>query len=74
MCPKCGAATEPIDIGVEGLPLEQWQLCPACYVVTWSDHDGLHVRQGVPVPKGVAPGGEPTPGEPTPLMHEPQEC
>jgi hypothetical protein len=48
-CPKCGAETEPIEIAVEGLPLEQLQLCPACYLVTWRDHEGFHIRQGSPV-------------------------
>jgi hypothetical protein len=48
-CPKCGAATEPIEVVVEGLPFEQLQLCPACYLVTWRDHEGFHVRQGSPV-------------------------
>jgi hypothetical protein len=52
-CPKCGVEMEPIEIGVEGLPLQELQLCPGCYLVTWSDQDGPHVRQGVPVKKGV---------------------
>jgi hypothetical protein len=57
-CPKCGFAMEPIDTGVDGPPVKQLQLCPACYLVTWSDQDGLHARQGVPVKKGVSPQGE----------------
>jgi hypothetical protein len=68
-CPKCGVAMEPIDIGVEGLPLEQLQLCPACYLVTWNDENGLHARQGVPVKKGVSPHREPK----LPIG-EPDEC
>jgi hypothetical protein len=51
-CPKCGAETEPIEIAVEGLPIEQLQLCPACYLVTWRDHEGFHIRQGSPVKEG----------------------
>jgi hypothetical protein len=47
-CPKCGAETEPIEIAVEGLPLDQLQLCPTCYLVTWRDQEGFHVRQGFP--------------------------
>jgi len=48
-CPKCGIEMEPIDIEVEGLPLQQLRLCPLCYLVAWNDEDGLHVRQGVPM-------------------------
>ena len=55
-CPKCGAATEPIEVAVEGLPLEQLQLCPACYLVTWRDHEGFHIRQGSPVREGGGDG------------------
>jgi hypothetical protein len=40
---------EPIEIGVEGLALQQLQLCPGCYLVMWHDDGGFHVRQGVPV-------------------------
>ncbi len=47
---------ELIEAGVEGPPLEQLQLCPSCYLVTWSDHDGLHARQGVPAKKGSTSG------------------
>jgi hypothetical protein len=55
-CPKCGAKTEPIEIAVEGLALEQLQLCPACYLVTWRDHEGFHIRQGSPVKEGHSCG------------------
>src|SRR5579864_4196549 len=68
-CPKCGAEMEPIEIGVEGLPLEQLQLCPGCYLVTWHDQDGLQVRQGVPMKKGLRP-----PSEAGWLAGEPEEC
>jgi hypothetical protein len=67
-CPKCGLEMEPIEIGVEGLPLQDLQLCPGCYLVTWSDQDGPHVRQGVPMKKGVRPGGEPS------AAREPEQC
>ena len=68
-CPKCGVEMEPIDIGVEGPPLQELQLCPGCYLVMWSDKDGLHVRQGVPMKKGVN-----LPSEPTGMAGEPAEC
>ena len=68
-CPKCGVEMESIEIGVEGLPLQQLQLCPGCYLVTWRGQDGLHVRQGVPVKRGVN-----LLREPTWLVGEPEEC
>src|SRR5579863_6636103 len=46
-CPQCGVEMEPIETGVEEPPLQQLQLCPGCYIVTWIDQRGLHVRQGV---------------------------
>jgi Zn-finger nucleic acid-binding protein len=49
LCPKCGAEMESISVGAEGPPVEQLQLCPRCYLVTWCDKDGLHVQQGLPV-------------------------
>ena len=55
-CPKCGVEMEPIDVEVEGLRVQELQLCPSCYLVTWSDQDGPHVRQGVPMKTGVHPG------------------
>jgi len=73
-CPKCGVEMEPIDIvvdglkGADGLPLQHLQLCPGCYLVTWSDQAGIHVRQGVPMKKGFDPRGEPR------LGREPEEC
>ena len=87
-CPKCGIEMEPIDIEVEGLPLQELQLCPGCYLVTWSDQDGPHVRQGVPMKPGVNPSvlgpGELSPSEQGPSDRgpsksrwpagEPEEC
>jgi len=72
-CPKCGVEMEPIDIEVEGLPLQELQLCPACYLVTWFDQDGPHVRQGVPMKPGVNPG-EAAPSKPSWSAGEPEEC
>ncbi len=51
-CPKCGVEMEPIEAGVEAPQLDQLQLCPNCYLVIWSDQDGMHLRQGVPMKKG----------------------
>ena len=63
-CPKCGMEMEPIGIEAEGLPFQELQLCPACYLVTWTDQDGPHLRQGVPVKPGLNPGFDPELGEP----------
>ncbi len=68
-CPKCGVAMEPIEIAVEGLPLQGLQLCPGCYLVMWSDQDGLHARQGVPMQRDVRPRSEPAL-----LVGEPKKC
>jgi Zn-finger nucleic acid-binding protein len=68
-CPKCGVEMEPIEMGVEGLPLQQLQLCPGCYMVMWIDQGGLHVRQGVPMKKGINPRSQPRS-----LFGEPVEC
>ena len=68
-CPKCGVEMEPIEMGEAGLSLQELQLCPGCYLVTWSDQDGPHARQGVP----VKPGSEPR-GESNWLPGEPEEC
>ena len=46
---------EPIEIGVEGLHLEQLRLCPECYLVAWNDSNGAHAEQGIPVPKDQVP-------------------
>lgn len=67
-CPKCGVEMEPIDVEVEGLRVQELQLCPGCYLVTWSDQDGPHVRQGVPMKAGVNPSEHPFPSG------EPEEC
>jgi hypothetical protein len=77
-CPKCGVEMEPIDIEVEGLPLQELQLCPGCYLVTWSDQDGPHVRQGVPMKPGIKPS-KLSPSGPDPSKSgwpasEPEEC
>jgi hypothetical protein len=48
---------EPIEIAVEGLPIEQLRLCPDCYLVEWSDATGGRMEQGIPVPKDHLPGG-----------------
>jgi hypothetical protein len=58
-CPRCGVETEPIDVHVEGLPVQDLQLCPGCYLVIWHDRAGLHVRQGVSMKDGIGPRGEP---------------
>jgi hypothetical protein len=58
-CPKCGIEMESIECAVEGLPIQQVQLCPGCYLVTWRDHEGLHAQQGFPVKKGPNSGGAP---------------
>jgi len=68
-CPKCGVEMEPINPGADGPPLQHLQLCPVCYLVTWSDDDGLHVRQGVPMKKGVDPLSEPRL-----IVGEPEKC
>jgi hypothetical protein len=60
---------EPIEMGVEGPPIQKLQLCPSCYLVTWSDQNGLHVQQGVPVKKG-----DNDPGKPSWLVGGPKEC
>ncbi len=53
-CPKCCVAMEPIESGVEGLPLQDLQLCPRCYLVMWRDENGFQTRQGVPMNEGTA--------------------
>jgi hypothetical protein len=73
-CPKCGLKMEPIDIGVEGLALQELQLCPGCYLVTWTDENGPHARQGVPVKAGENPQLEPNAGDSGWLSGEPEEC
>jgi uncharacterized protein with PIN domain len=68
-CPKCGAEMEPIEPGEEGPPVERLQLCPTCYLVTWSDREGMHVRQGVPVKPGGMSDVAPSWG-----LGEPRDC
>jgi hypothetical protein len=66
---------EPIENGAEGPPVEQVQLCPRCYLVTWTDEHGLHLRQGVPMKDG-APANKSGPGDgvPTWMAGEPEDC
>ena len=72
-CPKCGVAMEPIDVGVDGLPIQGVELCPRCYLVMWTDKNGLHSRQGVPMKKGFTPEGD-SETESTPQIRKPEEC
>ena len=74
-CPKCGAEMDPIESGGVGLPVQRLELCPSCYLVVWTDQDGFHTRQGVPMKKGDHPssGSEPR-SEPPWLVGEPEEC
>jgi hypothetical protein len=65
-CPKCGVEMEPIEVTVEELPIQQLQLCPKCYLVTWRDHEGLHSQQGFPLEKGAEAETE--------AGSEPEEC
>jgi hypothetical protein len=57
-CPNCGAEMEPIDSGSEGLVLSELRLCPMCYLVAWTDENGLQMRQGVPVTPSSGPREE----------------
>ena len=68
-CPKCGAKMEPIESGVEGPVLQHLQLCPSCYLVVWNDPEGIHVRQGIPMKKGVQPSATPKG-----FADDPEEC
>lgn len=54
-CPKCGVEMERIETREEGPRVRELQLCPKCYLVTWIDQDGLHVRQGVAMNRGAQP-------------------
>jgi hypothetical protein len=47
---------------VTGLAIEHLRLCPNCYLVTWTDAQGMHMRQGVPLKKGSDPLENLTPG------------
>jgi uncharacterized protein with PIN domain len=51
-CPKCAAEMERIQTSAEGPQVEELLLCPKCYLVTWRDQDGIHVRQGVAMNRG----------------------
>jgi len=48
-CPHCGAEMEPIETDAEAMPFRHLLLCPICYLVSFRDNDGVHLRQGVPV-------------------------
>ena len=61
-------------MGAEGLAVQELQLCPGCYLVTWTDQDGPHVRQGVPVKPGDESRNEPGAYGPGSVPGEPQEC
>ena len=43
--PKCGVEMEPIEMSAEGLAVQELQLCPSCYLATWTDQDGPHDRR-----------------------------
>ena len=65
-CPRCGTEMEPIEPSPQGPPVQELQLCPNCYLVIWSDQQGLHLQQGVPMKEGVSiehGPGEDGPGE-----------
>jgi len=51
-CPKCGVEMECIETNAAGPEVRELQLCPQCYLVTWSDQAGLHVRQGIAMNRG----------------------
>jgi hypothetical protein len=72
-CPKCGAEMEPIEADVPGLAVEHLKLCPSCYLVTWSDHDGIHIRQGVPMKEGAFSSSE-SPAEVSWSSRDPEKC
>jgi hypothetical protein len=66
---------EAIDSEADGPNFQGLQLCPHCYIVTWSDADGLHLRQGVPMKDGVPVSGNTTSDRPPLWMAgEPKEC
>ncbi len=68
-CPKCGAEMEPIETPADVPRFQQLQLCPGCYLVIWSDQDGLHLRQGVPMNTAANPDSAPSW-----LAGEPKDC
>jgi uncharacterized protein with PIN domain len=67
-CPKCGVEMEPIETAADAPPFQQLELCPGCYLVMWNDHDGIHVRQGVPMSQDARHTA------PTWGSGEPEEC
>ena len=60
---------EPIETGTKGSQMRQMYLCPSCYLVMWSDNDGLHIRQGIPMNKGAG-----TDIDPQWMACEPKAC
>jgi hypothetical protein len=52
-CPRCATEMEQIETDVENLPFDDLQLCPTCFLVTWTDQDGSHSQQGIPLPKSL---------------------
>ena len=52
-CPRCDADMEQIEEDAENQLFDDLQLCPSCYLVTWSDQNGFHSQQGIPVPKNL---------------------
>ena len=54
LCPHCGSDMEKIDSGRERV-LHDLQLCPGCYLVTWTDIAGIHMRQGIPAAQDGRP-------------------
>jgi hypothetical protein len=69
-CPKCDVEMERIETNAEGPDVRELQLCPKCYLVTWSDHDGLHLRQGVAMNRGTQPPSMPSPWS----SADPKDC
>ena len=51
--------------------MQELQLCPGCYLVIWTDQDGMHVRQGVPMKK--VPDSKSS-SDPLWIGGEPKEC
>ena len=44
---------EQIETAAENQPFDDLQLCPTCYLVTWSDQHGSHSQQGIPLPESL---------------------
>ena len=50
------------------------RLCPQCYLVTYTDEHGLHLRQGVPMKDGAPASADSSGKVPTWTAGEPQDC